>query len=183
MSPPATLETHRRLKELIRDIPDFPKPGIVYRDITPLLADAAGLRAAIRQMAEPWHDQNIDLIVGAESRGFIFGTSIARELNCGFVPVRKKGKLPAQVITEEYELEYGTDHLQIHVDAIQPKQRILVVDDLLATGGTLKACCDLVKQLDGEILGISVLIELSSLNGRRALSNYDVHSLITYDAE
>ncbi len=183
MPTPAITSTDHYLKALIRNVPDFPKPGIVFRDITPLLADAAGLRAAIRQMAEPWYDKQVDLCVGAESRGFIFGTSIARELNCGFVPVRKKGKLPAEVISQSYELEYGTDHLEMHADAIRPGQRVLMVDDLLATGGTLAACCELIKQLGGDILGISILIELSFLNGRSRLSDYDLHSLITYDSE
>ena len=183
MSMPTATPSVDALKDLIRNVPDFPKAGVVFRDITPLLADAAGLRAAIRQMAEPWHDQNVDLCIGAESRGFIFGTSIARELNCGFIPVRKKGKLPAQVISQSYELEYGTDHLEMHADAIQPHQRILLIDDLLATGGTLRACCELVRQLGGEIIGISVLIELAFLDGRKGLEDYDVHSLISYDSE
>ncbi len=172
-----------KLKKLIRNIPDFPKPGIVFRDITPLLADAEGLALACSALAEPFRDQKVELVVGAESRGFIFGTVVARELNCGFIPVRKSGKLPAQTIAEEYELEYGTDTLEIHADTIKPGQRVLMVDDLLATGGTMKACCQMVQRLGGQIAGIAFLIELAFLNGREPLNDYDIHSLIIYDQE
>ena len=172
-----------KLKKLIRNIPDFPKPGIVFRDITPLLADAEGLALACSALAEPFRDQTGELVVGAESRGFISGTVVARELNCGFIPVRKSGKLPAQTIAEEYELEYGTDTLEIHADTIKPGQRVLMVDDLLATGGTMKACCQMVQRLGGQIAGIAFLIELAFLNGREPLNDYDIHSLIIYDQE
>jgi adenine phosphoribosyltransferase len=172
-----------KLKSIIRTVPDFPKPGINFFDITTLLADAEGLALACQAMADPYRDQNIDLVVGAESRGFIFGTAIARELNVGFIPVRKPGKLPAETISEEYELEYGTDKLEIHADAIQKGQRILMVDDLLATGGTMQAACRMVETLGGVIVGISLLIELTFLPGRSKLADYPLHTLIAYDSE
>ena len=175
--------TRQRLKSLIRSVPDFPKQGIVFRDITPLLADPEGLRLAIKAMVEPFRHEIIDLVVGAESRGFIFGSAVARELNCGFIPVRKLGKLPAKVIALEYELEYGTDRLEMHEDDIQSGQKILMVDDLLATGGTMKACCQLVEKLGGAIVGCSFLIELAFLPGRAVLSGYQVQSVISYDSE
>ena len=172
-----------KLQELIRNVPGFPKQGIVFRDITPLLADGEGLPMAVRAMAEPFRQQGIDIVVGAESRGFIFGTAVALELHCGFVPVRKPGKLPSAIIAEEYELEYGTDKLEIHADAVKPGQRVLLVDDLLATGGTMRACCRMVKQLGGEIVGISFLIELAFLGGRTKLGGYNIHTVISYDSE
>jgi len=171
------------LQNLIRSIPDFPQPGIVFRDITPLLADAQGLEFAVGAMAAPYKSQQVDLVVGAESRGFIFGTPIARVLNCGFIPIRKPGKLPADTISQEYELEYGTDKLEIHADAIKPGQRILMVDDLLATGGTMCSCCQMVEQLGGQIVGITFVIELAFLNGRSKLASYPIHSLISYEQE
>ena len=179
--PDPAIET--KLKNIIRTIPDFPKPGINFFDITTLLADAEGFALACQAMADPYRDQNIDLVVGAESRGFIFGAAVARELNVGFIPVRKPGKLPAQTIAEEYELEYGTDKLEIHADAIQNGQRILMVDDLLATGGTMQAACRMVEQLGGNIVGITFLIELTFLPGRAKLNDYPLHCLIAYDAE
>ena len=175
MSDPAS-----QLHSLIRDIPDFPKPGILFKDITPLLADAAGLALAVELMANPYRKASIDLVVGAESRGFIFGTAIAQSLNCGFIPVRKPGKLPADKHSIVYDLEYGTDTVEMHSDAIAHAQRILMVDDLLATGGTMKACCDLVEKLEGKIIGIAVLIELSDLNGRGKLQPHDVRAVIEY---
>ena len=171
------------LRRLIRNIPDFPRSGIVFRDITVLLADAEGLSQAAQAMAAPFAQKNVELVVGAESRGFIFGALVASQLNCGFVPVRKPGKLPARTIAEEYELEYGSDRLEIHADAVKPCQRVLLVDDLLATGGTMKACCNMVERLGGEIVGISFLIELAFLNGRTLLADYDIHSIISYDQE
>jgi len=171
------------LKKLIRSAPDFPKPGIMFRDITPLLADPDGLALAARLMADPFRAQNIECVIGAESRGFIFGALVARELNCGFVPVRKPGKLPGETISAEYQLEYGADKLQIHTDAVQPDQNILMVDDLLATGGTMAASCQMVEKLNGNIVGISFLIELTFLKGRAKLGNYTINSLISYDSE
>ncbi len=171
------------VEKLIRSVPDFPKPGIVFRDITPLLADPDGLTQAIRLMIAPFEGQHIDLIAGAESRGFIFGTVIAHFLNCGFVPIRKPGKLPAETISEEYQLEYGTDNLEIHTDAIKPGQRVLIVDDLLATGGTMEACCKMVEKLGGKIVGISLLIDLAFLKGREKLKGYDTNAVITYNQE
>ena len=167
------------LKSLIRDIPDFPKPGILFRDITPMLADPSGLALAIELLANPFRGKNIDLVVGAESRGFIFGTAVACCLSAGFVLVRKPGKLPHKRIAMSYELEYGTDTLEMHADAILAGQRVLIVDDLLATGGTMKACCDLVTQLGGTLAGIAVLIELAGLNGRAKLPGA-VHSVLKY---
>jgi len=178
-----TLETQNDLRRFIRSVPDFPKPGIIFRDITPLLADSDRLKFAISAMAKPFGDKKVDLVVGAESRGFIFGTSMAVTLNAGFVPIRKKGKLPAQVLCQEYQLEYGSNQMEIHADAIGPGQRILIADDLLATGGTMRACCDLVERLGGVIVGVSFLIELSFLKGRSQLSEYDIFSLLKYDSE
>ena len=167
-----------RLDHLIRNIPDWPKPGVVFKDITPLLGDPAGLTLAVEYLARPFRDQRIELVTGAESRGFIFGTVVAASLSAGFVPIRKPGKLPAATRSEEYELEYGIDRLEIHEDAVQPGQRVLMVDDLLATGGTMAACCRLVESLGGVIVGVAVLIELEFLGGRRQLAQYPVHSIL-----
>ena len=172
-----------KLRELIRDVPDFPKPGILFKDITPLLADPAGLSLAVEYLTQPFRHVDVDLVVGAESRGFIFGTAVARNLSAGFVPVRKPGRLPAETISQEYALEYGTDALEIHRDAIKPGQRVLLVDDLLATGGTMEASCQLVAALGGKIQGIAILIELAFLNGRNRLADYPIHTILTYDAE
>ncbi len=171
-----------KLRDLIRDVPDFPKPGIVFKDITPLLADPAGLSLAVEYLTQPFRGQRVDAVVGAESRGFIFGTAVARNLSAGFVPIRKPGRLPAETRSEEYVLEYGTDQLEIHVDAIRPGMQVLMVDDLLATGGTMAACCRLVESLGGKILGLAFLIELGFLQGRRGLSDYPIHSIMSYDA-
>jgi adenine phosphoribosyltransferase len=169
-----------RLEPLIREIPNFPKPGILFRDITPLLADAAGLALAVELMANPYRKSHVDLVVGAESRGFIFGTAIAQSLNAGFVPVRKPGKLPHSKMSKTYALEYGNDSLEMHADALHGDHRVLMVDDLLATGGTMKACCDLVSDLGGQIVGISVLIELTKLDGRKRVEPYEVASVLRY---
>jgi len=168
------------LRDLIRDVPDFPKPGIVFKDITPLLADPSGLALAVELMAQPYRGKGVDVVVGAESRGFIFGIAVAKALSVGFVPVRKPGKLPRRTHRLEYGLEYGTDALEVHADAVQPGQKVLIVDDLLATGGTLAACCGLVEALEGRVTGIVVLIELADLAGRRRLGDYPVESIICY---
>ncbi len=168
------------LKRIIRDVPDFPKAGILFKDITPLLADADALRATIEQLARPYRNGAVDLVVGIESRGFIFGTALARELGVGFVPIRKPGKLPADAISAEYELEYGTDKIEIHTDAIAGGQKVALVDDLLATGGTMSAACQLVSELKGKIVGISFVIELGFLNGREKLGDWPIHTLIHY---
>jgi adenine phosphoribosyltransferase len=166
---------------LIRDIPDFPKPGILFKDITPLLRDPAGLAMAVELMASPFRGKGVELVCGAESRGFIFGTAIAQALSAGFVPIRKPGKLPSDIHSIEYGLEYGTDKLEIHKDAVAEGQPVLMVDDLLATGGTMKACCSLIERLGGRIAGTTVLIELTALNGRQKLKPYDnVHAVIKY---
>ncbi len=169
------------LERLIRDVPDFPKKGVVFKDITPLLADPAGLSLAVEYLTQPFRAVHVDLVVGAESRGFIFATAVARNLSAGFVPIRKPGKLPAAKRSLTYDLEYGTDTLEIHADAIRPGQRVLMVDDLLATGGTMQACCDLVKKLGGNIIGVAFLIELRFLHGREKLQGYDVHSVMSYE--
>ena len=174
------MDMHESLTALIRDIPDFPKPGIRFKDITPLLADPSGLSLAVELMANPWRDDRPDLVVGAESRGFIFGTALAQSLSCGFVPVRKPGKLPSKTVSIEYELEYGSDTLEMHEDAIRPGQKVLLVDDLIATGGTAKAACDLIKNLGGDVLGLVVLIELAELKGRDLMGDVEVHSLLRY---
>jgi adenine phosphoribosyltransferase len=168
------------LQQLIREIPNFPKPGILFRDITPLLLDPAGLSLAVEFLTQPYRGKHIDIVVGAESRGFIFGTAVARNLSAGFVPIRKPGKLPHEKLSLTYELEYGSDTLEIHADAIRSDQRVLLIDDLLATGGTMKACCDLVQRLGGNIVGVAVLIELAALNGREQLRPWPVHSVLSY---
>ncbi len=167
------------LRPFILDVPDFPKPGIVFKDFTPLLADPRALALAVELMANPFRGMNVDLVVGAESRGFIFGITIAQALSAGFVPVRKPGKLPRKVRAVDYSLEYGKDRLEIHADAILPKRRVLVVDDLLATGGTLNACCDMVRQAEAHIVGTAVLIELLALKGRARVESYgSVHAVL-----
>lgn len=168
------------LKARIREIPDFPKRGILFRDITPLLADPAALALSIELMANRYRGQCVDVVVGAESRGFIFGTAVACALSAGFVPVRKPGKLPHTTVQCSYELEYGTDALHMHSDAILKDQRVVLIDDLLATGGTLKACAKMVEQVGGKIIGITVLIELLDLAGREKLAPYPVHSVLQY---
>jgi adenine phosphoribosyltransferase len=168
------------IKDLVRDVRDYPKPGIVFKDITPVLSDIDALRTSIKEMAAPFTNLGIDIVVGIESRGFIFGAPIADLLNAGFVPVRKPGKLPWKTKSVSYELEYGTDTLEIHKDAITEGQNVLIVDDLLATGGTAEATCKLVSKLGGNIKGLSILIELKDLNGRKRLNQYNVHSLVQY---
>ncbi|MCD6404725.1 MAG: adenine phosphoribosyltransferase [Planctomycetes bacterium] len=171
------------LKDYIRSIPGFPKEGIVFRDITPLLADAAALREASKRIADHFRDKKPELVVGAEARGFIFGTAVALELDVGFAPVRKPGKLPAKTVEYSYELEYGTDTLTMHWDAVKPGQKVLLIDDLLATGGTMEACAHMVEELGGEVVGCGFVIELSFLDGRKKFSAYDVFSLIDYESE
>ena len=174
-----------QLIRLIRDVPDFPKPGVMFKDFTPLLADPSALALAVELMANPYRGQGVDLVLGAESRGFIFGTAIAQALSAGFIPIRKPGKLPHSVHGINYDLEYGSDRLEIHSDALRPGQRVLLVDDLLATGGTMRASAELVRDRCGaEIVGITVLIELIFLNGRTKLDDFgDVHSVIKYTAD
>ena len=173
-----TLET--RLQILIRDVPDFPQPGIVFKDITPLLADAEALRLATRKMAEPYQDARIDRVVGIESRGFILGAIVARELGVGFIPVRKPNKLPARKTSIEYALEYGTDKLEVHTDACERSARLLIVDDVLATGGTAKATCELMERVGGTVVGLSFLAVLESLKGRERLPGRCIESVLTY---
>jgi adenine phosphoribosyltransferase len=168
------------LKARIRHVPDFPKPGILFYDVTTLLRDPEGFRIAIDRIAAPVSGDNIDLVVGIESRGFILGSAVADRLGAGFVPVRKLGKLPAETISATYALEYGTDCLEMHRDAITPGQRVLIVDDLLATGGTASAAVQLVKQLKGTIAGIAFLIELVGLDGRAKLEGEQVHVVLSY---
>ncbi|MFZ2875324.1 MAG: adenine phosphoribosyltransferase [Phycisphaerales bacterium] len=170
-----------QLRALIKDVPDFPKPGIVFRDFTPLLADPGALALAVELMTNPFRGKGIEVVAGAESRGFIFGTAVAQSLSAGFVPVRKAGKLPRKVHGVTYALEYGTDRVEMHSDAVRPGSRVLIVDDLLATGGTLAACCELLSHAGATIAGISVLIELQSLDGRARVKSFgDVHSVIRY---
>jgi adenine phosphoribosyltransferase len=168
------------LKSIIRDIPDFPKPGIVFKDITPLLSNHAAFSKAIKDISHHFTGRDIDLVLGAEARGFIFGSALAYEMGVGFVPARKPGKLPHKTTVATYELEYGTDSLEIHEDAIIPGQRVLIVDDVLATGGTARAKADLIEKLKGEVAGMAFLIELAALGGRAKLNGYDILSLIQY---
>ena len=171
------------LRALIREIPDFPKPGIGFKDITPVLADPAGLDAAVTALAEQARPLGVDVVIGAEARGFLIGPALARELGAGFVLARKPGKLPSDTVRAEYVLEYGIDALELHSDAVASGARVLVHDDLLATGGTAKTLCRLVEELGGTVVGCGFLIELAFLKGRERLAGYDVHALITYDAE
>ena len=171
------------LAKSIRSIPDFPKNGIVFRDITTLLKDRLAFNQAIDIFYEHYRAKNIDKIVSVESRGFIFGAPLAYTLGTGFVPVRKPNKLPAETIREDYQLEYGTDSLELHKDAITDGERVLIVDDLLATGGTVVAATKLVEKLGGQVIGLAFLIELSFLKARERLSSYDVFSIVTYDTE
>ncbi len=168
------------LRAKIREIPDFPKPGILFYDITTLLKDAGAFREAIQLMLEPFRDRKIDAVVGMESRGFIFSAPMAIELNAAFVPVRKLGKLPAETASVEYALEYGTNTLEIHKDALQPGQQVLIVDDLLATGGTVLGTIELVKMLKADVVGLAFLVELLFLNGRERLDDYEIHSVVQY---
>ena len=168
------------LKDRIRSVPDFPKAGILFYDITTLLQDAAGFRAAIDSLALPFGDQGIDVVVGIESRGFIFGAAVADRIGSGFVPVRKPGKLPAKTVKATYALEYGTDTLEMHEDAVTGGQRVLIVDDLLATGGTARATTDLVKRMGGHVHALAFLIELAALNGRQKLPGEQIHTVLTY---
>jgi adenine phosphoribosyltransferase len=169
-----------RLEDWVRDIPDFPQKGILFKDITPLLQDATAFRAAMERLAAHYAGSGIEMVVGVESRGFIFGAPLAYLLNCGFVPVRKFGKLPHQTVSVEYTLEYGTNVVEIHTDAIREGQRVLIVDDLLATGGTVSATMELVEKLGGYIAGIAFLVELTFLRGREQLKGHDVFALIKY---
>lgn len=176
MTAPASLD----LRDWIRDIPDFPKPGILFKDITPLLGDPTAFRATIDRLAERFHAARIDTIAAAEARGFIFGAPLALKLETGFVPIRKPGKLPYATVALEYQLEYGTDRLEVHTDALTPGHRVLLLDDVLATGGTMRACCDLVKQTGAEVVACAFVLELGFLGGRARLEPFDVFSLITY---
>jgi adenine phosphoribosyltransferase len=169
------------LKSLIRTVPDFPRPGILFYDITTVLKDKAGFATLIDAFAQYYIGKEVDLVLASEARGFIFGPALAYRLNAGFVPVRKPKKLPAAVARVNYDLEYGTDSLEIHMDAIEPGQRVIIVDDLLATGGTMEATVQLVRQLGGEIAGLGFAIELDFLKGREKFPGYDVLSLLHYD--
>jgi adenine phosphoribosyltransferase len=171
------------LERYVRDIPDFPKAGITFKDITPVLAAAEALDAAVTQLAALTRALEVDVVVGAEARGFLLGAALARELGAGFVLARKPGKLPHETVRAEYLLEYGTDALELHTDAVARGARVLVHDDLLATGGTARALCELVEQLDGVVVGCAFLIELGFLNGRQRLAQYEVSSVLRYDVE
>ncbi|WP_439541483.1 adenine phosphoribosyltransferase [Hyphomicrobium sp.] len=171
------------LKDLIRTIPDYPKPGIMFRDVTTLLGNAEGLKAAIARMAEPYVDLKVDAVAGIEARGFILGGAIADRLGCGFIPIRKKGKLPWKTIGQEYTLEYGVDVIEIHEDAIAPGQRVLIVDDLIATGGTAEAAAKLLRRTQGEIVGATFIIDLPELGGLKLLKSHgiDCHALVAFE--
>lgn len=168
-------------RRLIRDIPDFPEPGVVFKDITPVLANRAAFTALVDEMAAPFRNAQIDKVAGIEARGFILATPIAEVLGAGFVPIRKPGKLPAAVIREDYDLEYGTDALEVHRDGIHEGDRVLIVDDVLATGGTAAAAARLVQRLGGRVVGVSVFIELGFLAGRTSLDGIPLHALVVYD--
>jgi len=169
-----------RLKDKIRDIPDFPKPGIIFKDITPLVKDHAALRLAVHQLIQPFLDRNITVVAGMEARGFIFGSLVAWELGLPFVPLRKPGKLPYDVQSVSYDLEYGSATLEAHIDAVDANDHVLLIDDLLATGGTAKASCELIEQLGAKVEACAFVVELDFLEGRAKLGNYEVHSLLHY---
>ncbi len=169
------------LARTIRSVPDFPVEGILFYDITTMLKNPEAFKESVDQLVNYYQETEVDIVIGVESRGFIFGTPLAYKLGAGFVPVRKPGKLPAEKLAESYELEYGTNTLEIHKDAIEQGQKVLVVDDLLATGGTAKATCNLVEKLGGQVVGVAFVIELNFLKGREQLKGYDVFSLLSYD--
>ncbi|SHE22644.1 adenine phosphoribosyltransferase [methanotrophic endosymbiont of Bathymodiolus puteoserpentis (Logatchev)] len=169
-----------RLKDKIRDIPDFPKPGITFKDITPLVKDPAALRLSVHQLIQPFLGRNITAVAGMEARGFIFGSLVAWELNLPFIPLRKPGKLPYDAQSVSYDLEYGSASLEIHTDALDKNDHVLLIDDLLATGGTAKASCELIEQLGASVEALAFVIELDFLKGREQLSTYEVHSLLHY---
>ncbi len=171
------------LEKSIRNIPDFPKPGILFRDVTTLIADKEAFKKAVDLLSKKYKGKKIDKVVGVEARGFIFGAAVANKIDAGFVPVRKKGKLPFKTISTTYELEYGTDTLEIHKDAIKSGEKIIIIDDLLATGGTVKAVIDLINQLKGNIAGIGFVIELVDLHGRDKFKEYPVYSLVKFEGE
>ena len=173
----------KKIEEYVRSIPDFPEPGIIFRDVTSILQDADGLKLSIDLMQEKLEGLDFDVIAGTESRGFIFGVPIAYNMKKPFVPVRKKGKLPCETVSMEYDLEYGTATIEMHKDAIKPGQKVAVIDDLIATGGTMEASCKLVEQLGGEVVKILFLMELAGLKGREKLAKYDVASVITYEGK
>jgi len=180
-APTVTLSrTSVNLKDHIRDVPDFPMTGILFRDITPLLANADALAAAVRGLADPFRDKGVDHVAAVEARGFIFGSAVARELDAGFIPLRKVGKLPHITEAITYDLEYGSDTIEVHHDAVKPGQQILMIDDLLATGGTMWAACELIERLGARIVGLSFLIELTGLPGRARLGDRPINVLISY---
>ena len=171
------------IEEYVRSIPDFPEPGIIFRDVTSILQDADGLKLAIDSMQDCLKDTDVDVIVGTESRGFIFGVPIAYNLHKPFVPIRKKGKLPRETVSVSYDLEYGSAEIEMHKDSIKPGQKVVIVDDLIATGGTIEAAIKLVEQLGGEVVKVVFLMELAGLKGRERLNGYDVASVICYDGK
>ena len=171
------------VEKYIRSIPDFPEPGIIFRDITTVMQEPEGLQLAVSAMKEKIQDIDYDVIVGLEARGFMFGTPIAYDMKKAFVPVRKKGKLPCETISETYELEYGSAEIEIHTDAIKPGQKVVIVDDLIATGGTVEAAIKLVERLGGEVVGCVFLVELAGLKGREVLKGYNVEAIITYEGK
>ncbi|MCI9174893.1 MAG: adenine phosphoribosyltransferase [Lachnospiraceae bacterium] len=173
----------KKLEDYVRSIPDFPEPGIIFRDVTSILQDADGLHLAIDGLLKTLEDVDYDVVVGPESRGFIFGVPVAYETKKGFVPVRKKGKLPCETISAEYDLEYGSAVIEMHKDSIQPGQKVVIIDDLIATGGTIEAIIGLIEQLGGQVVKICFVMELAGLKGREKLSGYDVETLITYEGK
>lgn len=177
------MEFMKKIEEYVRSIPDFPEPGIIFRDVTSILQDADGLKLAVDSMQECLKDVDVDVIVGTESRGFIFGVPIAYNLNKPFVPVRKKGKLPCETISRSYDLEYGSATIEMHKDSIKPGQKVALVDDLIATGGTIEAAIKMIEELGGEVVKVVFLMELAGLNGREKLKGYDVESVICYEGK
>ena len=174
------MSPQEQLAEKIRDIPDFPEPGILFKDITPLLQDPKSLALACQLLAQPYLEREVELVVGIESRGFLFGPAVAQQLGAGFAPARKLGKLPWETLSERYDLEYGSNEIEMHRDAVQPGQRVLIVDDLIATGGTAAATVKLIRRMEGHLLGASFLIELAALEGKKALPGVEVSTILSY---